>query len=233
MGALDDLVHFVTTGDNWSGQRGILHRTTEHLRLAAAALGAAALVAVPPAVYLGHIRRGGVLAQSVVNIGRAVPSLAIVSILFPLSLQYGFGLGFWPTFGALVLLAAPPIFTNAYTGVRSVDPAIVEASRGMGMRPGQVLGRVEVPSALPLILAGVRVATLQVIATATLGAFVGFNALGSYIYEGFRQQDDGKLLTGALLVSLIALIVDLVLGVVVRRATPWRRSVLSTKGTEL
>lgn len=232
MGAVGDLVSFLTTADNWSGQRGIIHRTTEHLRLSGASLVVSGLIAIPPAVVLGHVRRGGFAAQSVVNIGRAVPSLAIVSILFPLSLQYGFGLGFWPTFGALVLLAAPPMFTNAYTGVRAVDPAVVEASRGMGMRPAQVIGRVEVPSALPLILAGVRVATLQVIATATLGAFVGFNALGSYIYEGFRQQDDGKLLTGALLVSLIALLVDLALGVVARRATPWRRTVLSTKGTE-
>ena len=233
MGAVGDLVDYVTTSSHWWCERGILHRTTEHLRLSATSVAVSAAVAVPAAVWLGHVRRGGFAVQSVVNIGRAVPSLAIVAILFPLSLRYGFGLGFWPTFGALVLLAAPPMFTNAYTGVRSVDQSIVEASRGMGMRPGQVLGRVEVPTAMPLILAGVRTATLQVIATATLGAYVGFNGLGSFINEGFRQQDDGKLLTGALAVAVVALLVDLAFGVVVRRATPWRSTASSTKGIEL
>ena len=106
----------------------------EHLRLDASAVAVAAALAVPPGVWLGHVRRGGLAVQSMVNIGRAVPSLAIVAILFPLSLRYGFGLGFWPTFGALVLLAVPPMFTNAYVAVRSVDAAVVEAARGMGMK---------------------------------------------------------------------------------------------------
>jgi osmoprotectant transport system permease protein len=164
------------------------------------------------------------VTQWIVNIGRAVPSLAILAILFPLSLEYGFGLGFWPTLGALVFLGVPPMFTNAYVGVTNVDPSIVEASRGMGMRPADVLWRVEIPSALTLVLTGVRVATLQVIATATLGAYVGFNCLGSFINEGIRQQDDGKLLTGAVAVALTALIVDLAFGFIIRRATPWART---------
>lgn len=208
---------------DWWGTAGLIHRTTEHLRLSLFAVIAAALIALPPALVLGRLRRGGLLAQSVVNIGRAVPSLAILALLFPLSLRYGFGLGFWPTFAALVILAVPPMFTNAYAGIRSVDPSIVEASRGMGMRPLEVLTRVEIPSGLALILTGIRIATLQVIATATLGAYVGFNGLGSFINEGFRQRDDTKLVSGAIAVALCALVVDLLFGIAARRSMPWRK----------
>jgi len=233
MSATTELVSYVTTSSHWTGERGIPWRTFEHLRLSASAVAVGIVIALPPAVWLGHVRRGGLLAQSLVNIGRAVPSLAVVAILFPLSLRYGFGLGFWPTFVALVLLAIPPMFTNAYVAVRTVEPAVVEAARGMGMKRAQVIGRVQVPSGLPLILGGVRVATLQVIATATLGAFVGFNGLGSFINEGFRQQDDGKLLTGAFLVALLALLVDIAFGRVVLRITPWRAAPRATKGSSL
>ena len=214
---------YVTVAEHWRGSAGIGHRTVEHLRLSFLAVIASALIALPPAVVLGRLRRGGLVAQSIVNVGRAVPSLAILALLFPLSLRYGFGLGFWPTFAALVILAAPPMFTNAYTGIRSVDPSIIEASRGMGMRPFEVLTRVEIPSGLALILTGVRIATLQVIATATLGAYVGFNGLGSFINEGFRQRDDAKLATGAVAVALCALAVDLIFGIAARRSMPWRK----------
>ncbi|HEV3225501.1 MAG TPA: ABC transporter permease [Acidimicrobiales bacterium] len=221
MGAVQDFTTYITTASHWWGERGILHRSLEHMRLSAASVFAAGAIAIPPALALGHGKRGGFLAQSIVNIGRAVPSFAILALLFPLALSYGFGLGFWPTFGALVFLAIPPMFTNTYVGVRGVDPSIVEASRGMGMGPAQVLFRVETPIARPLILTGVRIAAVQVVATATLGAFVGFNGLGSYIDEGFRQQDDGKLLTGAIGVAVLAFLTELVFSLVVRRATPW------------
>ncbi len=224
---------YVTTAAHWWGSSGILHRSSEHLRLSALAVVVAAMVALPPAVVLAHLRRGGLFVQSVVNIGRAVPSLAILALLFPLSLRWGWGLGFWPTFAALVILAVPPMFTNAYAGIRSVDPWIVDASRGMGMRPREVLTRVEIPSGLVLILAGVRIATLQVIATATLGTYVGFNGLGSFINEGFLQRDDAKLLTGAVAVAACALVVDLLFGVIARRSMPWRAPrVSSVKGIE-
>jgi osmoprotectant transport system permease protein len=215
--------HYVTTAHNWSGSNGIGHRATEHLRLSFAATIAAAVFAVPVAAWLGHIRRGGFVGQSAVNIGRAIPSLAVLALLFPLSLRYGFGLGFWPTFAALVVLAVPPMFANTYAAVRNVDPAVVDASRGMGMKPAGVLLRVEIPGGAGLILTGVRIAALQVIATATLGAYVGFNSLGSFINEGIGQRDDAKLLTGAVAVALCALVVDLAFGVIVRRATRWQR----------
>ncbi|MDP1793913.1 MAG: ABC transporter permease [Acidimicrobiales bacterium] len=224
---------YVTTSANWSGSNGIAHRSLEHLRLSFIAVVAAGLLAVPAGVWLGRVRRGGFVAQSIVNIGRAVPSLAILAILFPLCLRWGLGLGFWPTFIALVILAVPPMFTNAYTAIRSVDPSIVEASRGMGMRPLEVLSRVEIPCGLALILTGVRIATLQVIATATLGTYVGFNGLGSFINEGFLQRDNAKLLTGAIAVATSALAVDLLFGVLARQAMPWAPKPSLSKGTEL
>jgi osmoprotectant transport system permease protein len=122
---------------------------------------------------------------------------------------------------ALVALALPPIFTNTYAGVTVIDPAVVDAARGMGMRGGEVLWRVEVPNALPLVLTGLRVAAVQVVATATLGAYVGFGGLGAFINEGFRQQDDGKLLTGAVLVALLAISTEILFGVGQRLLTPW------------
>lgn len=221
MGAFQDFTDFVSTSSNWWGDRGIIHRSVEHMRLSAASVLAASAIATPAAMFFGHVKRGGLAAQSIVNIGRAIPSFALLAFLFPLSLQYGFGLGFWPTLVALVLLAIPPMFTNAYVGVRDVDPAIVEASRGMGMGERQVLLRVETPIALPLIITGIRLASVQVVATATLGGLFGFNGLGSYIFEGFAQQDDGKLLTGAVSVAILAIATELAFSLIVRRATPW------------
>lgn len=221
MSAWSELVDHLTTADNWWGRRGIATRVGDHVRLSAASVAAAAALGIPPALWLAHIRRGGVLATALVNIGRAVPSLAIISLALPLSLRYGFGLGFWPTFVALVALGLPPIFTNTYAGVVGVSPAAVDAARGMGMRGRDVLWRVETPNALPLILTGLRVSAVQVVATATLGAFVGFGGLGAFINEGFRQQDDGKLLTGAVLVAVLAVLTELAFGVAQRRLTPW------------
>lgn len=228
-----ELGSFMGDAANWRGTNGITHRAVEHLRLSATAMVGAGALALPLGTWLGHVRRGGVVVQWIVNVGRAVPSLGLLVLLFPVSLRYGFGLGFWPTVPALVLLAIPPMFANAYAGVRDVDPAIVEAARGMGLAPVQVLTRVEIPTALPLILTGVRVSTLQVVATATLGAFVGFNGLGSLINEGFAQQDDGKLLTGAVTVAALALAVDALFVLLVRRAAPWRATSVrpSRKGT--
>ncbi len=118
----------------WSGRNGLPALTWAHIRVSLVAILIAAAIAIPTGVLLGHVRRGAFVAVSVVNIGRAIPSFAILALLLPLSLRYGFGLGFWPTIVALVLLAIPPIFTNTYTGVRDVPDEAVEAARGMGMR---------------------------------------------------------------------------------------------------
>jgi osmoprotectant transport system permease protein len=219
--AWGEFVDYITVADNWWGQRGIVVRTYDHIRISVAATAAAVVLAVPPALWLGHIRRGGAAATAVVNVGRAVPSFAIVALALPISLRYGFGLGFWPTMVALVALAMPPIFANTYAGVAGIDPAITDAARGMGMRGHEVLWQVEVPNALPLLLTGVRISAVQVVATATLGAFVGFGGLGAFINEGFRQLDDAKQLTGAVLVAVLAIATELLFGVGQRLLTPW------------
>ncbi|MBK5221696.1 MAG: ABC transporter permease [Acidimicrobiia bacterium] len=221
MDALGELWEYLSTEANWWGAQGIAHRTWAHVRISVLALAIAAVVAVPPAVVLGHVRRGGLFAVSLVNIGRAVPSFAVLVLAFPVAIQLGLGLGFWPTLVPLVLLGIPPIFTNTYTGVRGVDPSVVESAKGMGLTSGQVLRQVEVPIAAPLIVTGLRVSAVQIVATATLGALIGFSALGSFITEGLAQFDDGKLLTGGLLVALLAVATELAFSLLERKVTPW------------
>ena len=206
----------------WNGQNGLPALLWAHLKLSFAALLIASVLALPPAIVLGHVKRGALLAVSIVNIGRAVPSFAVIALLLPFSLRWGFGLGFWPTLVALVLLAAPPIFTNTYTGVRDVPADAVDAARGMGMLPSQLLRRVEVPVALPLILTGLRVSAVQVVATATLGALVGYRCLGTPIVAGFQKSDKGALLAAALLVIAVALLFDALFAIAQRVLVPWR-----------
>ncbi len=223
MGALNEFWSYVTTAENYWGNRGIVTRSVDHLRLSAFSLFVAVVLTLPPAVVLGHLRKGGAVVGWLVNIGRAVPSFAIIVLIFPIALRYGFGLGFWPTAFALILLGIPPIFTNAYTGVRGVEPGTVEAARGMGMQAREVLWSVEIPAALPLIMTGVRVSAVQIVATATLGAYVGFGGLGAFIVEGFATQNDGKLWTGAILVAVMSLLVELLFGQLQKALTPWTR----------
>jgi osmoprotectant transport system permease protein len=217
---------YLSEGDAWSGSRGLPALTWAHLKLAGMAVLVAAVVAIPPAVVLGHVRRGGLLAVSIINIGRALPTFAILVLVLPFSLRWGFGLGFWPTVVALVLLAIPPIFTNTYTGVRDVSPDALEAARGMGMRASEVVRKVEVPVAWPLIITGVRVSAVQVVATATLGPLVGYINLGTPILTGFVQRSQrGPLLAAAILVILLALLTDALFALAERRLVPWRRPV--------
>jgi osmoprotectant transport system permease protein len=215
---------YLSSGDAWSGSRGLPALTWAHLKLAGVAVLVAAAVAIPPAVFLGHVRRGGLLAISIVNIGRALPTFAILVLVLPFSLRWGFGLGFWPSVVALVLLGIPPIFTNTYTGIRDVSPDALEAARGMGMRGGQVVRQVEVPVAWPLIITGLRVSAVQVVATATLGPLVGYINLGTPILIGFVQRSQrGPLLAAAILVILLALLTDVLFALAERRLVPWRR----------
>lgn len=221
MRTLGEFLEYLTTADNWWGRNGIGNRLVAHVRISAIAVAVALALSVPPALWLGHRRRGGVAAVAVVNIGRAVPSFAIIGLALIFSLRWGFGFGFWPTLVALVALALPPIFTNTYAGVVGVDPAVVQAARGMGMTDGEVLRRVELPNALPLLITGVRLSAVQVVATATLGAYVGFGCLGSFINEGFRQRDFDVLLTGAVLVAALAVLTELAFTLLQRWLAPW------------
>jgi osmoprotectant transport system permease protein len=220
--SLGQMWDYLQSDEAWSGRNGLPALTWAHIQISVAAMLIAALVAIPPAVVLGHVRRGALAAVSVVNIGRAIPSFAIMALLLPFSLRYGFGLGFWPTVVALVLLAIPPIFTNTYTGVRDVPADAVEAARGMGMSAGETVRKVEVPVAVPLILTGLRVSAVQVVATATLGALVAYRNLGTPIVTGFTSPDKGPMLAGALAVALLALVTDALFVLAARVLVPWR-----------
>ena len=201
---LGDVVSWFTTGEHWRGVDGIPHRLTEHLLMSAAVMAVALLVALPVGLALGYLRRGGVVVVNLANVGRAIPSFALLVLVY-----FVLGIGPEPVFVALLALAVPPIVTNAYVGVADVDADAREVARGMGMTGGQILRRVEVPLALPLVMAGVRTAGVQVVATATLGAVIAWGGLGRYIVDGFAQRDNVKLFCGALLVAVVSVGVEI------------------------
>lgn len=192
----------------------VLSKLGEHLQLSGISLGGAALLGVPLGVWLGHLHRGSVLAINLANIGRALPSLAVIAI----GVSF-LGLGLLNNVVALVVLAAPVMLTNSYVAVDQVDPEVVEAARGMGLRPFQVLVRVEVPLALPLIFAGIRTATVFVVATATLAGVAGGGGLGDIIVNQAGYGLAG-VWAGAILVAALALAADGLLALVQRGVTP-------------
>lgn len=211
---------YVTTAENWTGPLGMRTLLVEHIWMSLLAIAVAFAVAFPVALVIGHRRKAEFLVVSISNAGRAIPSLAILAFLVPFSIRLGLGIGFWPTMVALVALAIPPIVTNTYIGIQQIDPDLVEAARGMGMTERRVLWGIEVPLAVPLIVAGLRIAMLTVIATATLAALVGWGGLGRIIVDGFAVQNRPKIFAGALLVALLAIGVDLLLGSVGRALAP-------------
>ena len=203
---------------HWRGDDGIPTRVWEHVQLSGVSVTIAAAIALPLGLYLGHTGRGGFVAINVANVGRALPSLALIALGLVASIALGLGLGFWPTLFALVPLALPPILTNTFVAMREVDRDTIEAARGMGLREAQVLRQVELPLALPLILGGVRTAAVNVVATATLGALVAGGALGRYIVDGLALQEYDRLFAGALLVALLAIVTEATFGILARRA---------------
>jgi len=207
---LEALVTWLTNPAQWTGSAGIPARLALHVGISAISLGVAAAIAFPLGVWIGHTGRGERLASNLALFGRALPSLAAIAILVPITTlidpQNGFFL--YPTLIAMVVLAIPPILVNTFTGIREVDRDLVESARGMGLTEGQLVRRVELPIALPVIVGGFRSATVQVIATATLGAIYGLRDLGSYVTEGIAQSDDGQLLGGVLLVTALALLAE-------------------------
>lgn len=208
---LGDVAGWFTTAANWRGTDGIPNRLSEHLAMSGASMLAALVAALPLGVVLGHLRKGGTVVVNLVNVGRAIPSFALLVLAF-----FVFGLGPEPAFLALVALAVPPILTNAYVGVAEVDPDAREVAVGMGMTGGQVLRRIELPLALPLVMAGIRTASVQVVATATLAAVIAWGGLGRYILDGFAQQDNVKIFSGAVLVAALAVAVELGLALLQR-----------------
>ena len=220
MSLVGDVARWFADPANWQGSHGIPVRVLEHLELSGLAVAVGILIAAPIALYLGHIGRGGFIAINVANIGRALPSLALLAFALPVAFALGLGLGFWPTLFALVPLAIPPILTNTFVAVRAVDPDIVEAARGMGLGEAQILGSIEIPLGLPLMLAGVRTAAVNVVATATLGALVAGGALGRFIVDGLALQEYDQLVAGALLVALLAVATEFSFAALERATTP-------------
>jgi osmoprotectant transport system permease protein len=198
----------------WKNMSLLLEKTLEHLELSAAAIGASLLIAIPLGVALGHLHRGSFLAVNVANIGRALPSLAVISIGLAT-----LGIGFLNVMVALVVLAVPPMLTNAYVAVDAVDPDAVEAAQGMGMKPHEVLLKVELPLALPLIFAGIRTSVVYVIATATLAAIAGGGGLGEIIVNQASYRFPG-VLAAAIFVALLALVAELGFAALQRAVTP-------------
>jgi osmoprotectant transport system permease protein len=217
---MSDLVAWIAEPAHWAGSDGIPVRLFEHLQLSGPSVLVSLLVAVPIGAYVGHSGRLTLFAVTIANIGRAMPTLALLVIFLPFILRAGLGLGFWPTFVPLVLLGIPPILVNTYVGIAEVDPDVREAARGVGLSEMQILCRVELPLALPAISAGIRTAAVQVIATATLGALVASGGLGRYVIDGIALQDNPRLIVGAVLVALLALGVDRILGVIEARVAP-------------
>jgi osmoprotectant transport system permease protein len=247
---LGDLVAWFV--ENWNGppaeaiptgwNLGYVNRIWEHVWVSGWSVLTAMAIALPMASWLGHTKRGGLVAVSLVNIGRALPSFGIVALALPITIRIArnvpfieSGLGFLPTYIALVALALPPIFTNTYTGIRSVDPEVVESARGMGIRGPQILATVELPLASPVILAGIRTSTVQVVATATLGALVSYGGLGRYIIDGFALRDDVQIVAGALLVAALSIVTELAFSVAERWLVPapLRRIAAAATDTEV
>lgn len=232
MGLFAETIGWLSDPANWSGPAGIPVRVLEHVEMSLLAVALAAVVAMPGGLAIGHTRKGEFAAVSVANLGRALPSFGILAIVFPFTFRLPGPLGFWPTLIALFVLAIPPILTNTYVGVQTVDRDAVEAARGMGMSEGQVLSGLEVPLAAPLIVAGLRIAAVQVVATATLAALVAWGGLGRYIIDGFQQGDVPMAVAGAVLVAALAIVTELAFGLLERAVTPRTASSISRRMPE-
>ncbi|MFF3576731.1 ABC transporter permease [Streptomyces mirabilis] len=207
---------------HWSGDDGVWHRLAQHLVLTVVCLVISCLVALPVALVLGHLGKGGALAVNISNIGRAVPTFAVLVLLLltPLG-KWGEG----PTVVALVLFAVPPLLTNAYVGMREVDRSVVRSARGMGMTGRQMLFHVELPLSLPMVMNGVRIAAVQLVATATIAALAGGGGLGRIITAGFNLASTPQVVAGAILVAVFALIVEGIFEIAERLAPRWARGI--------
>lgn len=201
---------------NWTGRDGVLFLTTEHLSMTAIAVLAAAAVALPLGIWLGHTGRGATVTVIAANTSRALPTLALLT-LFAAS---AVGFGNDATVLAVTIFAIPPILTNAYEGISGVDRDVRDAAVGMGMAPARVLREVSIPLAIPLIGAGLRTAAVQVVATIPLAALVGGGGLGVVVVSGIATQRYGKALAGAVLVASLAVAAELLLARAQRRLTP-------------
>lgn len=224
---MEQMIAYLTDPANWEAQSGIPNRLLEHLAISLLSVVVASAIALPLGFYIGHTGRLQLLGINLANIGRAVPSYAVMVMLLPVMLGLApilgydpqIGLRFLPIFLAMMLLAVPPILVATFASIQEVDRDLTESSRGMGMTEAQILTRVELPLASPVIVGGFRVAILQVIATATIGAYLAGGGLGRYIVDGIALRDNGMLFSGVLLVAGSAIGTDLLLSALQRRLT--------------
>ena len=229
-GFLSEVAQWFTEPGRWEGSAGIPVRAFEHIVMSLASVSIAALVALPVGLYIGHARRFEFAVVSVANFGRAIPSFGLLLLFVSFM---GLGLEYPPAFRpaiilVLVLLAIPPVLTNTYVGVQSVDEDTLEAARGMGLTERQVLRQIEVPLAATLIVAGLRTAAVQVVATATLAAAAGGGGLGRFIIDGFASGQDEQIFGGAVLVAVMAVLTEVAFAFLQRSVTP-RTSTRSVK----
>jgi osmoprotectant transport system permease protein len=215
MNFVQQAISYLLTADNWTGPVGLAARVLEHLEYTVIAVGASALIAVPVGLIIGHTGRGTLLVVGAVNGLRALPTLGVLLLGVLL-----FGLGVGPPLVALMLLGVPSLLAGTYAGIANVEPTVVDAARAMGMTEAQVLLRVEIPNALPLILGGLRSATLQVVATATVAAYASLGGLGRYLIDGIKERQFQLALVGALMVAALALILDGLLALAVWVSVP-------------
>jgi osmoprotectant transport system permease protein len=186
-----------------------------HVGLSVTALATASAIAIPAGVLLADRARGALVAVNLANVGRTMPSLAVLALVMPI-----LGTGFAPSWFALTLLALPPILINTYTAVREVDPDAIDAARGMGMAPGQIVARIKLPLALPVLFAGVRTAAVQVVSGAVLAAYIGGGGLGDFITAGIAMMAVPQMLVGAIPATLLSLGTDFLCGRIQRWLTP-------------
>lgn len=215
MNFLQEALDYVFSSENWAGKTGLGTRVLEHLQYTGVAVAVSALIAVPIGLVIGHTRRGWILVVTAVNALRALPTLGVLLLGVLL-----WGLGLVPPTIALMLLGIPPLLAGTYAGIANVDPKVVDAARAMGMTERRVLTRVELPNALPLILGGLRTATLQIVATATVAAYASLGGLGRYLIDGIKVRQFYLALVGALMVTALALILDGLLAIAVWASVP-------------
>lgn len=214
MNLFADALDWLTDPANWSGPSGIQQRLVEHLAITGAVILVAALIALPIGILVGHTRRGRGFVVAVTSGVRAIPTLGLLTIL-----ALNVGIGLTAPVIALIVLAIPPLLAGAYSGIESVNAAAVDASRGVGMTEWQLVARVEVPLALPVIIGGLRSATLQVVATATLAAYVADAGLGRFLFSGLKSREYSEMLGGAMLVAALALMLEVALAATQRLLT--------------
>ena len=212
---------WLTDPANWQGPNGIPTRLEEHILISLVSMAVALAIALPVGLAVGHSGRGAVAAVNLANLGRALPSLAVIGLVVPITQAIDPQAGFrvYPTLVAMVVLAVPVVLVTTSTAVHEVDRDLVETARAMGLRERQILTGVEIPLGLGVIIGGTRSAAVTVIATATLGAIFAFGGLGRYLVDGIAQNDDGQIWGGVVLVAGLALLTEAILALVQRRTT--------------